>query len=229
MIHLLTADRQDRQLLLGHCNAQVEGMKCAGYGGFRHWVINEEPRNQRPDLTARIQKGFNEVNQWRIDADDYRRRNNQDHDFDGPDWIFIVENDDYYPADYLAAFIPYMRGFDFIGSDRTIYYNLRNRTWEETHHPNHSSLFCTAFRVSAMADFKWHQAHPVFLDLDIWKYARRFRRKFIDTGAIGIKHGMGLCGGKGHVQVFPNKDPDLTWLQSRVDPASFEFYSKIKV
>lgn len=214
MIHLLTPDRGDRKELLKHCVFQVERMHPCGYIA-KHWIINDAPRTDKPDLTARVQRGYNVIASYK--------------EVTVNDWVFMIENDDAYNTDYVERFAPYMKDFDFIGSDRTIYYNLRNRTWEETHHPNHSSLFCTAFRVSAMADFKWHQAHPVFLDLDIWKYAKRFRRKFIDTGAIGIKHGIGLCGGKGHLQVLPNKDPDLTWLQYRVNPESFEFYSKLKV
>lgn len=218
MIHLLTPDRGDRKELFTHCRRQVSLFDQGGHT-IKYWLLNETPRTDKPDLTARIQRGYNLV------------KGHPTPIGDGPnsDWIFIVENDDFYGAGYLTRFMPYLAGYDFIGSDRTIYYNLRNRTWEETHHPNHSSLFCTAFRVSAMENFKWHQAHSVFLDLDIWKYAKRFRRRFIDTGAIGIKHGTGLCGGKGHQQVLPNKDPDLTWLRSRVDPVSFEFYSKLKV
>lgn len=213
MIHFLTPDRGDRPELLKHCKEQVLRMHPSGLLGH-HWIISHTPPTDRPDLTDRIKKGCHWI----------------DSNVDIGDWAFIIENDDFYPADYLNAFSPHLKDYDFIGSDRTIYYNIRNRTWEETHHPNHSSLFCTAFRVSAMSGFKWHQAHPVFLDLDIWKYAKRFRRKFIDTGAIGIKgHGQGLCGGKGHVQTFPNKDADMSWLQSRVDKESFEFYSKLKV
>lgn len=210
MIHLLTPDRGDRTELLEHCKLQVERMNPARNLG-KHWIINDPSRTDKPDLTARIQRGYNLV----------RSESN--------DWIFIIENDDFYPSDYLQRFAPHMKDHDFIGSESTIYYNLRNRTWEETHHPNHSSLFCTAFRISAMANFKWHLADKVFLDLDIWKYARKFRRKFIDPPAIGIKHGMGLCGGKGHKQVFPNKDPDLSWLESNIEAVSFEFYSNLKV
>lgn len=213
MIHLLTPDRGDRAPLFSHCRRQVSLFEQNGHK-IKHWLLNEAPRTDKPDLTARIQRGYNLVKEEGNESD----------------WIFIVENDDNYPADYLTRFMPYFADYDFIGSDRTIYYNVRNRTWEQSHHPNHSSLFCTAFRVSAMANFKWHLAHPVFLDLDIWKYARRFRRKFIDTGAIGIKgHGLGLCGGKGHVQRFNNKDPDMSWLQHHVDPVSFELYSRLKV
>lgn len=212
MIHLLTPDRGDRATLFAHCRRQVSLFEQNGHK-VKHWLLNEEPRTDKPDLTARIQRGYNlvkeEGNEW--------------------DWIFIVENDDNYPVDYLTRLMPYFADYDFIGSDRTIYYNIRNRTWEQSHHPNHSSLFCTAFKVSAMEKFKWHMAHPVFLDLDIWKYARRFRRKFIDTGAIGIKgHGQGLCGGKGHVQKFNNADPDLSWLRANTGD-SFPFYESLKV
>lgn len=79
-----------------------------------------------------------------------------------------------------------------------------------------------------MKDFKWHQAHKVFLDLDIWRYARKFRRSFLELPAIGIKgHGFGMVGGKGHRQVMANRDPDLAWLKARVDDKSFALYESL--
>lgn len=199
--------RGDRPLFLEHCKYHVSKMK----GIDDHIIIDRPPVNGQPDLTQRVKEGVEEA----------KKR--------GHEFCVIVEDDDFYNEDHILRMWPHFDKSDFIGSEFTIYYNLRNRTWERTSHPNHSSLFCTAFRVAAMDNFKWHLAHKVFLDRDLWHYAKKFRRAFIEMNAIGIKHGIGLTGGKGHVQTNKNKDPNLTWLQSKVSVESFEFYSSLKV
>lgn len=145
----------------------------------------------------------------------------------GMDFVFIWE-DDYYPADYIARFVPYMH-LDFVGQNYTTYYHLKNRTWKlfnGSDHKYRSSLFTTGFRLSALNNWNWNALRPdtAFVDIKLWEYARRRTKAFIDTGAIGMKHGIGRCGGKGHLMTFPNKDSDLTWLKAKVDEDSFEFY-----
>lgn len=206
-IAALTVTRGDRPQFLDHCKSQVSKMK----GIDEHIIINRAPVNSQPDLTQRVKEGVEEA----------KKRSHE--------WIVIVEDDDFYHIDHVLRMWAHFDTADFIGCEFTHYYNLRNRTWERTSHPNHSSLFCTAFRVSVMDNFKWHLAHKVFLDRDLWFYAKKFKRSFIEMTAIGIKHGQGLTGGKGHVQTFPNKDPNLAWLKSKVSPQSFEFYSKLEL
>lgn len=208
MSHIIvTPDRNDRPVMLEHCLKQV---KCFNATHGCHRVVNFPPRGSGFDLTERIQEGWKEA-----------IRNNMK-------WVIIVENDDYYPSDYLHKVLLNIDDFDFIGCEFTYYYNIRERTWERLYHPNRSSLFTTAFRVSAMLDFDWKRAHKLFLDIDIWKHARKYRRTFIDAGAVGIKgHGFGMAGGKGHVMKLKNKDPDMHWLESKVNKESLEFYKSI--
>lgn len=146
---------------------------------------------------------------------------------DGYDLVFIVEDDDYYQNDYFNR-IP--EG-DFIGSQKTTYYNLRNRSYQEWEHPKRSSLFLTGFRISALAQFEWPDPKEVFLDLDIWRYAIRNNRHigWREVSAIGIKHGIGLCGGKGHVQRNKYNDLELEWLKANVDSDAYVFYKSLKL
>lgn len=143
------------------------------------------------------------------------------------DLCFIVENDDYYPANYFEQFAPYFETHDFFGQEHSTYYNLRNLTHNRFDHQYRSSLFTTGFKISALNNFEWPDPSKPFLDIDLWKYARHKRRVFVETGAIGIKHGLGLCGGKGHKFNMRNRDPDMKWLSERVDPESLEFYKSM--
>jgi hypothetical protein len=200
----LIPDRNDRPELTDQCFRQLGRMTVKP---DKVYHINYHPESEGYDLKTRLHRGYLQAKA------------------DGIDWVFIVENDDSYGSNYFERFLPYMDKYDFIGQARTIYYHLGARVWREQNHVHRSSLFTTAFRVSAMANFDWSGARMTFVDLDIWQFARRKGNcKFIQTGAIGIKHGIGLCGGIGHKQTTGNRDEEMLWLKERVDSDSFLFY-----
>jgi hypothetical protein len=147
----------------------------------------------------------------------------------GADRVAIVESDDFYSHDYLSRIN--LEDYDAFGWGTTYYYNLRNRTWALNYHQDtHASLFCTAFKISMLDGFRWPPDDNPWLDIALWKHFRG-RRAFLsqdEPPAIGIKHGMGRVGGKAHGFEMKNKDPDLTWLKSKIDQDAFEFYSKLK-
>ncbi len=201
---LLTVDRGDRPKMYNHCLQQVARF---GMDHFSHIVVMHPPESKAPDLKDRVKIGYDVAVK------------------EGIEWIIMVESDDFYDTNYLNQFIIHMSHADFIGCEYSHYYNIQSRTWEKLNHSNRSSLYTTAFRVSAMKDFNWQQANKLFLDIDIWRYARRFKRSFIQNNAIGIKgHGEGMAGGKGHIMKFRNSDPDLEWLKKHTNESSFLFY-----
>lgn len=201
---ILTPDRGDRDVMLQHCRKQVRAFNPQY---MIHNMVDYVPKSDKADLTERVYEGY----KWAVE--------------EKIDWLVIVESDDHYPTDYLSQFIIHMSHADFIGCEYSHYYNIQSRTWEKLNHSNRSSLYTTAFRVSSMKDFNWSQANKLFLDIDIWRYARRFKRSFIQNNAIGIKgHGEGMAGGKGHIMKFRNYDPDLVWLKKHTNEMSFEFY-----
>lgn len=168
--------------------------------------INYPPRSEQFDLVDRISDGVFQAHK------------------DGIEWVFVIENDDYYPFNYFDRFMPYMEAYDFVGQDYSTYYNLKNCTYKTFDHPYRSSLFTTAFRIEALNNFEWPDNSKPFLDIALWKYARFRRKKFIDTGAVGVKHGLGLCGGKGHKFTMQNKDEGLHYLRANTDEIGFQFY-----
>lgn len=205
-------DRGDRPELTQFCFQQIDRMKVKPEKIFH---INHRPETERFDLIPRVMKGVAQAKS------------------EGFDWCFIIENDDYYPANYFERFIPFMDDHDFMGEETTIYYSLIQKAYKVLNHDYRSSLFCTAFRISALNLFKPPAVTSPFLDIDLWKYARFKRRMFIKTGAIGMKHNTGLCGGKGHVMHMPHADKDLLWLREHTDEMGFQFYKgmvqKLKV
>lgn len=210
---IIVPDRGDRDELTLRCRKMINAFKSPEHA-FTVFV-DFEPEGTKPDLIERIHDGIQTAKER------------------GIDFVFVVENDDMYPTDYLSK-MGNPEGYDFIGCEHSYYYNLRNLTWQRFDHSHRSSLFNTGFRISAMDGFPWDRLirqNDVFLDIEIWKWARKRNRrkiKFVEsTGSIGIKHGIGLCGGKGHRMEMMNKDPEMNWLKARVEADSFEFYRQL--
>lgn len=176
----------------------------------KSYFIDYKPESENIDLVERVKKGFEQAKA------------------DGYEYVFIIEDDDHYPDNYFTKFD--IGSFDFYGSEETWYYNLRNRTYNTFHHKLRSSLFTTGFKVSAMDGFTWSAPRNRFLDIAIWEHAGNTTcttAQFVYPGAIGIKHNLGLCAGKGHLQTGKDRDQDLEWLKQNVDSEAFDFYSEL--
>lgn len=202
----ITPTRGDRPELLEFCNYQLNRMERKPNASF---FIEHKPENNKVDLVYRVVLGLQEAV------------------LSGVDFVFIIEDDDYYDPTYFN----HIPDADFIGEQNTIYHNLRNKTYQNYAHPGRSSLFTTGFKISALDGFKWPHDQERFLDIALWRYANDSKKKiaYRETGAIGIKHGTGLCGGKGHVTRMKHTDNNLEWLKEHVDSTAYEFYKSLKL
>jgi hypothetical protein len=192
----------ERKPLFEFCVKQL-----AGLTNGNNYIMND-PVKSSPDLVPRIKSGIELAKK------------------DGFSHAFIVEDDDFYVQEHFKNKLD----FDFLGYNDTTYYNLRNQTYETFKHPRRSSLFVTAFKIEALEGFNWPADNVVFLDIALWKFAKEKKRKvklLSGNPCIGIKHSIGLCGGKGHRITMRNKDHNLSFLRSRVDDQAFEFYTKL--
>jgi hypothetical protein len=196
--------RGDRPDLIQHCFKQLSRMTVQPDQIFH---INWPPVSNHFDLVERVLDGVYKAKEAGIDL------------------VFIVENDDSYPANYFERFGDFSG--DFFGDEMTYYYHLKTRQYKSMYHPGRSSLFTTGFRISTLGDFQW--GGDVFLDVRLWEFAKKnkLKRVFVNTGAIGVKHGIGKCAGKGHKMKMLASDPHLSWLKGRVDSESYLFYSEM--
>lgn len=203
----ITPDRGDRAPFMKHCVKQISRLEPA-------YIITVlyPPVNDHVDLVPRIRHGI-----------EIAKRN-------GYDIVYIIESDDYYPANYFEL-MP-IGDHDIIGYQNTFYYNLKNLSYSHLSHESHSSLFCTAFRISAFEKFPWPHDEFLWLDIAMWKYAIKtglnYKLLRDDNPCLGIKHGMGKTGGKAHKTRLAHPDDEMKWLKSKVDNESFEFYSELR-
>lgn len=197
---------RDRPKMLEFCKYQVSQFTIKPE---KHYIIDYVPVSDSVDISERVFAGVQKAKS------------------DGIDLVFVVEDDDFLPFNYIERYGDVSQ-HDFFGSEKTIYYHLRNRTYQDFKHPLRSSLFTTGFRVSAVDNFIWPR-NNAFVDIELWRHAKPFRKKFImETGAVGIKgHGFGKSGGKGHSMKFQKSDYNYNWLRKNVSCEAFEFYMSL--
>lgn len=203
----ITPSRGDRPELLEFCKYQLSRMEVKP---DKSYFIDYKPESERIDLVDRVKKGVEMAKA------------------DGFDIVFIVEDDDFYPTDYFKHFNRW--DYTVWGVEQTTYYNLKSQTYTNFSHPGRSSLFTTGFKISAMNGFRWQAPKNRFLDIALWEYAENSllpKQLLSTTKAIGIKHNVGLCAGKGHTTRGKNTDDDLKWLKQNVDSVAFDFYSDL--
>ena len=209
----ITPCRGDRPELFQFCLKQLQKMN-GGKPVNNAYLMNEPPKSEEMDIVPRIRQGIEMAKK------------------DGFEFVFIIENDDYYPADYFSLFGD-LSNIDFVGYSDTVYYNIKTRSYEVLKHHERSSLFCTGFRISALDRFDWEiiKSNEKFLDVKLWDYCMLYSKNYkllSGNPCIGIKaHGQGKAGGKGHIINLKEKDPDLKALSYFVDKEAFEFYTQL--
>ena len=210
---LITPDRNDRPLLLDHCRWQMERQTVKP---MDHLVINYDPKPGVVDIVPRVRMGVNLARDL------------------GAEFCMIIENDDYYPDNYVETVLKALERFDVVGCDRSIYYSLQQNCMRIFNHPGRSSLYLTSFRISVMNDFQWPEDTMLYFDIHLWKEIRG-RRGFINfpETPVGMKHGNGFSPGNYHNGIVNGKrmggmvdDPGRKWLEKHTRKESFEFYNQ---
>lgn len=200
----ITPTRGDRNNLLSFTLKRV--LHKANY----QITVLYPPVSEAIDIVPRVKKGI-----------EMAKRN-------GYDFVFIVEDDDYYNEGFFNSWGD-LDNLDFVGFSDTIYYNLKNRTYQTFDHEGRSSLFCTGIRISALDNFNWPNDSWPFLDVRLWEFATRYDKRISllkGNPTLGIKgHGQGKAAGKGHTMMMKHSDNDHSFLKSRVDNEAFEFYT----
>jgi hypothetical protein len=145
----------------------------------------------------------------------------------GADCIIFWEDDDYYQLDYIEYMVKQweLKGKPLIfGIEYTYYYHLRFGLHYK-HHPGRASMFCTMVSKDAINQ-QWPHDNVAFTDLYIWGAWRGVTIKPERTMAIGIKHGIGMSGGKGHI-LKGMYTPNNTFLKDNCTKKAYDFYQSI--
>jgi hypothetical protein len=211
-VGIIIPDRGDRPEMLKNCLRMIKRQTLQPE---IIELVNDPPENHLYDITKRYRIGYD------------RLRNK------GLDVIAFMENDDWYSPDYLQTMVNYWEKSnkpDLLGLDHTIYYHIRIRAYFTMDHDSRSSAMNTLIKPDM--DFPWCVDHEPYTDLYLWLKSKL--KGVIVTPekeiCMGIKHGVGMTGGKSHrdrLHQFKFKDKDLSFLQriTESDPDGFNFLS----
>lgn len=121
--------------------------------------------------------------------------------------LLIIEDDDWYAADWLTTVAAELQYAELVGEHRARYYNVEQRRGRQLANTGHASLCSTAMRGSALQDFADAcRSRPKFIDLELWRRPRA-RRLFGGHRVVGIKGLPGRSGiGMGHDHEFRGED-----------------------
>jgi hypothetical protein len=136
------------------------------------------------------------------------------------DFIYIIENDDYYPEDYIERMEAQrlVHDVDWIGSDKPIYYNVSTSRYQQMSFNRVSGLFTMGFKPHVIDHTGLCPDDNYAADSWISRHVHRSYLKwmlFNDHGAVGIKgHGVGKMASGGHRLLLNHPDPDERWLKA---------------
>lgn len=208
-IGVIIPDRGDRPDLLANC---LRMLKAQTLQPEIIELVNDAPTSESCDITKRYRIGYD------------RLRNK------GLDLIAFIENDDWYSPDYLETMAnKWIESGkpDIIGTNYTIYYHIRLFAHFTMNHDTRSSAMSTLLKPDL--NFKWCVDHEPYTDIHLWHTLKGVIFEPEKTICMGIKHGVGLCGGKTHIDRFDrfiHKDSNKGFLREKLDSDSFKFYSQ---
>lgn len=207
-IGVIIPDRNDRPKFTENCFRMME-KQTVKIDIIEH--VNYIPKNDDCDITPRYRYGYDAL------------RNK------GLDIIALIENDDWYSPDYLEIMINKWVELgkpDIIGTNSTIYYHLGLHKYFTMYHDLRASAMNTLLKPDL--DFPWCIDIEPYTDMHLWKTLQGYAIKPHKLISIGMKHGIGKCGGRSHVdglRRFVNEG--LSLLQENLDKESYEFYTSI--
>lgn len=177
---------------------------------YKHYVIDYTNEKNKPDLAIRYKRGI------------------QRAFADGCEFVVLMEDDDFYPKDYIEKMYQQWEKHkrpDIIGLSTTIYYHLANKGYKIIKTTQSGSAHNTA--IGRGARYEVGNNQEIFYDLELWKNNRGVLVD-IPNKVISIKHGIGLSGGSGHRKTsYSLFDVGMKKLAEWTDSEAMELYKKM--
>lgn len=211
-VGIIIPDRNDRPEFLANCLRMMEAQTLKPH---IIQLVNDRPSDDKYDITKRYRLG-------------YERLRNK-----GLDIIAFIENDDWYSPLYLQKMINNWlknRRPQLFGTNCTIYFHIRLQRYLTMDHDDRSSAMNTFIKPDMK--FPWCPDNEPYTDMYLWLGLKnKITNKYIygpsQIISMGMKHGIGKCGGRSHVDRLSRYRYDgRELLKKTLDPVSYQFYNK---
>ncbi|MCE3278017.1 MAG: hypothetical protein K0S44_208 [Bacteroidetes bacterium] len=216
-VGVIIPSRGDRPQLLDNC---LRMLKNQTVQPEIIELVNHLPESKECDITKRYREGYDRLRNKAIDV------------------IALMEDDDYYSPQYLESMLGVWekkKRPDLLGTDYTIYYHIKLFSYFIMHHMERASAMNTLIKPDL--NFEWCPDNEPYTDLHLWDLVSKGKLNgvvFHPTKhySIGIKHGVGMCGGRSHTDRLhryqgnhSTQDYSKDFLREHMDAESFNFYS----
>src|SRR3990167_4491950 len=201
-VAVVIPSRSDRPKFMAQCLSMVEAQTRKPDHVI---IIDYPPKDAIPDLVPRYREGFDKAfNLYKCDL------------------AICFENDDVYTPEYIAFVVEAWEKSgkpQIFGLNRNIYYNVNNNKYVILSHPGRASMMSMAVTPAIMFH-KWCGDEYTYLDWHLWTQDKTMKKLSVPCPliAIGIKHGIGLCGGGGHT---------TDWSHYNLEDKDWKFFDSI--
>ena len=224
---VVTPTRGDREVFLGELKKMLAYQTVKPDGVY---IIDRKPTKEGNDQRDRVKEGVEKAKK------------------DGALRVIIMEDDDYYPRDYIERVLNSWGDSNLVGGRDYDIYHLRDRQYARYNTQQLTGFYqkrygkgfhvaplnATSFTIAAWDKFISSEFYGKYTNLDeeLWAWAQSYnvKRKWIDSGVVSIKHGVGKCAGGNHKSINPKyakPDPELEKLKSLTDTDIFTTYKAI--
>lgn len=176
-------------------------------------IVDDLPTSDKPDITRR----------YRIGCERLFSK--------GCDFILFWEDDDWYSSEYIETmFAKWMEHGkpSLFGIHDTRYYHVGIKKYLSMQHPGRASMMATAVGRGIIG-VNWGDDNNPYTDMHIWKQVQGVTFTPDKKICLGIKHGIGLCGGAGHNanwQRYDKDDKNGAFLKATVGE-DYDYYTSI--
>ena len=142
--------------------------------------------------------------------------------------LLIIEDDDYYPPNWLSTCVTWLKQADLVGEGMARYYNMERQIYRQLQNTKHASLCATAMNPCVFSYFlKAINTGKMFIDIRLWNNNNLSKKVSLQSTVIGIKGMPGRAGiGSGHSKDFRGShDLRLETLNSWVGEDAANIYA----
>ena len=216
-IAVLIPDRCDRPEFMHNC---LQMMKSQTLQPVYIHIENYKPESAHPDITQRYRRGYEYLSAMFNDKINLGEI----------DLIAFIENDDYYAPNYLETMAQMWEEngcSDMIGTTYSHYYHLSMLKYSKLEHFTRSAAMNTFIKPNL--NISWCADSQPYTDMHLWTNLKGVSKTLVapeNIISIGMKHGIGKCGGAHHtnrLDRYRESDEDRHWLKSNTLD-SFDFY-----
>lgn len=135
--------------------------------------------------------------------------------------VVVCEDDDWYAPNHIEVMRDMLRSADIVGQSKTVYYNIKNKTYREFRKGDHACMCQTAFKGDAIEHLRKVCADAIDtgrIDLDIrfWRSYEGKKSLSNNMTVVGIKGMKGRAGlGMGHTMKGTH-DRNYEYLESLI-------------